>query len=516
MTAKYSERFLQRGDLGSALADLRIDGRRLNATTEQGPAEVVFHDSFDTQLAKANRLLVASVGYLVLFTRKGRIAEQAASTPAFVTDLADGPVKDAIAGHVSPLRRLIALCQGRLLQHRIALLDDAGRARARCLLHVLETDGGAPVTFVDIDPLPGHGRDGQKLAQALLEIAGGQVLSIPEALERLVPGATGYVAKPRVPLTPEMSAFDAANAIIAAHLPIVRANVPGIIADRDSEFLHDYRVALRKIRSVVSLFKGTYSPGQAADLKARFAALMAPTGPLRDLDVYLIDRPDYLDMVPEPLRPGLSQLFVRFANDRRRAHRDLVKQLQSAAYAQEMQALETLFGKPGKHLRTGPEADHPAGDYARRLIVKRYRKVRKIARKITADTPDEDVHALRIQCKKLRYLMEFFAPLFGPGEIKSLIKALKKLQNNLGTFNDSVVQQEALTAQLKDLGKVPGAAAVEIAPGIGALLTVLHQRQLSERARVMETFEAFDKPKIRQRFEELFGQGKQGKGKRRK
>ena len=63
-----------------------------------------------------------------------------------------------------------------------------------------------------------------------------------------------------------------------------------------------------------------------------------------------------------------------------------------------------------KRLEPGPNADRGAYGYACALIWKRYRKVCKLARSITPDTPDEIVHDLRIDCKKLRYLMEFFRP----------------------------------------------------------------------------------------------------------
>ncbi len=66
------------------------------------------------------------------------------------------------------------------------------------------------------------------------------------------------------------------------------------------------------------------------------------------------------------------------------------------------------------------------------------------------DTEDEVVHQLRINCKKLRYLMEFFAPLFPENEIKTLIKALKLLQDNLGNFNDYSVQQIFLRQVLNE------------------------------------------------------------------
>ena len=83
-------------------------------------------------------------------------------------------------------------------------------------------------------------------------------------------------------------------------------------------------------------------------------------------------------------------------------------------------------------------------DFACRLVLKRYGKVCKIARSIDGKTADDVIHQLRIHCKKLRYLMEFFSPLFPENEIKTLIKSLKVLQDNLGNFNDYSVQQKFL------------------------------------------------------------------------
>lgn len=54
------------------------------------------------------------------------------------------------------------------------------------------------------------------------------------------------------------------------------------------------------------------------------------------------------------------------------------------------------------------------------------------------------MHSLRIECKKLRYLMEFFASLFPPKEMGLLIRQLKHLQNRLGDLNDLNVQQAYL------------------------------------------------------------------------
>ncbi|MCX8955640.1 CHAD domain-containing protein, partial [Ruegeria sp. NA] len=77
---------------------------------------------------------------------------------------------------------------------------------------------------------------------------------------------------------------EVAAKIIQTYLRVARQNEEGVIADIDTEFLHDYRVSLRKIRSVISLFKSVLSVAQTAELKRVFSDLMTRTVPLRDLD----------------------------------------------------------------------------------------------------------------------------------------------------------------------------------------------------------------------------------------
>ena len=83
-------------------------------------------------------------------------------------------------------------------------------------------------------------------------------------------------------------------------------------------------------------------------------------------------------------------------------------------------------------------------EVANRRIYKQVRQVLKDGQAITAESPDEMLHALRIECKKLRYLMELFSGLYEPKEINGLIKQLRTLQGNLGDFNDLSVQEAYL------------------------------------------------------------------------
>lgn len=130
----------------------------------------------------------------------------------------------------------------------------------------------------------------------------------------------------------------------------------------------------------------------------------------------------------------------------------------------------------------------------------------KLARGITPKTPDEAVHELRMDCKKLRYLMEFFAPLFDKGDFKTLIKPLKKLQDNLGLFNDYSVQQEALLEFVTSQSDARNRTNVQLAMAVGGLIAVLDLRQKAERDRVIANFQHLDSPHIQTLFRTLFRQ----------
>ncbi len=176
--------------------------------------------------------------------------------------------------------------------------------------------------------------------------------------------------------------------------------------------------------------------------------------------------------------------------------------LQSESYAQTLDELARQLASPHL-LAAGPQSYDPANQFARRLIWKRYKNVCAVAGKITADTPDDDVHDLRIQCKKLRYAMEFFVPLFPENLIKQRIKDLKQLQDNLGRFNDYVVQQHALQEFLNGYSR-RHRNAFTLAGSIGALIALLYHRQLNERRQVVANFQRFGSAGIRAAFAELF------------
>lgn len=459
-------------------------------------------DDFDQSLRRSGRLLVESNGTVLLMQADGSVLSQPGTGQgASVTGLPEGAVKTALAD-LSPLRSLLPVGRGRLRRGTVAFIDDEGKSRARVHLLRFDKTGGDSVALVTLQALHGYPRAIADLrAQALA--SGGRTLDMDSLFLRLFPDQTAYDAKPAVDLRAEQTAFDAAGNIIAAYIPVARVNEAGIVADLDSEFLHDYRIALRKIRSVLSLFRGVYDSDQTADLKARFSRLMAPTGRLRDLDVYLLEEQTYVDLLPKIMQAGLKAKFAMLACERKAARARLTQHLVHESYLQEIAALAGLF-ESRTALLPGPNATQPARAFACALIWKRYRKICRIAQGITPDTDETEVHGLRIECKKLRYLMEFFGPLFPRDEFRSLVKPLKALQDNLGLVNDCAVQQANLQLFMHGRGKRGKAVSLDVAQSVGALTAVLYRRQIEERARTGTSLAQFTSPKTSRIFRGLF------------
>lgn len=489
------------GDLNEDQFEGALGKLRLRLDPSAEPQSFRLLDCFDQSICRSGRMLLQIGQEFHLYLPDGDVLTQGSVRSGnFVDDLSDGPVKDALSGFPS-LRALLTICEGQVETRQAAVVDDLQKTRVRAQFQSLRTERGT-ATLASLQGLRGYKKAHEQLSAIIANMADGR--AGPEAaLSALLPDQPAYQAKPNIPLGTTEPAYQAAGDIIQTYLKVARQNEPGTIADLDTEFLHDYRVSLRKIRSVLSLFKGVYSEAQTTALKTEFSDLMVVTGRLRDLDVYLLEKQVYFDLLPEALHAGLHTMFDQFEIERSEQHGRLCKQFQSKRYARKITALQDLFAAEDGP-EPGPNADLGAYAFACRLIWKRYKKVCAIARAIDADTPDDDVHELRIHCKKLRYLMEFFGPLFDAKAFKALLKPLKKLQDNLGLFNDYSVQQIALQEYLDTHQSRDRQQDMQVAQAVGGLITVLHQRQLAERARVVSSFAHFDSDNVQQSFRTLF------------
>jgi len=300
-------------------------------------------------------------------------------------------------------------------------------------------------------------------------------------------------SKPRFSFNKEMSISEAFHTILEDSFNIMRKNEGGIIDDIDIEFLHDYRVSGRRMRSALSLIKNILAPETSALLINDLKHIGTVSGPLRDLDVYLLREEEYKNIVPEGWSSKeLHSIFITLKARRRRALKNMISLLNSEKYSEVVSRWNAFFENFDQYV----ENDKPLFSTASSLILKRYKKVLKEGSVLTAHSPDEGFHKLRITCKKLRYLMEFFSSLYPMDKISLAIKKLKKLQDNLGDFNDLSVQIETLNESLSNATKKKNTILIQDISGLIAVLNFKKQQLRNEFHDLFKEFSSAENSKL--------------------
>jgi CHAD domain-containing protein len=253
-----------------------------------------------------------------------------------------------------------------------------------------------------------------------------------------------YSSKININLDPDMRADIAAKYIYSHLLKAIKDNEHGTIADTDSEFLHDFRVAVRRTRAGLSQLKGILPDNINAYYVEFFSWLGQITSPARDLDVYLLNFADYKNSLPASIRDDLNPLHEFLLAKQQKAQKELAKKLRSAKYLSTIYEWEQYLKEQASLKPVESNAKLTIKQLANRRISKNYKRVLEEGNAITENSPSEALHELRKSCKKLRYLMEFFQSLYHENQIKHFIKNLKGLQEVLGNFQDYAVQENNL------------------------------------------------------------------------
>jgi CHAD domain-containing protein len=309
-------------------------------------------------------------------------------------------------------------------------------------------------------------------------------------------------ALPDLPLDERRTASSAARMILLALLEAIEANVDGTIGDLDVEHLHDLRVACRRSRSAISQLKGVLPRDEVARFTADLEWLGRVTGPLRDLDVFLLELPDYRATADETARAGLDRLEPLLEQRRSIAHRNVVEALASERFGRFISEWRSYLETP-EGLSAGRSAE-PVRSAANRRIAKARKRLLKRGRKIDRSSPARSFHRLRIDGKKLRYLLEFFRCLYPEREITTMVRELKGLQDILGGFNDLEVQQSLLDELASELSQEPGRV-TGTPPSIDRLTGELERRQEELRGDFNGAFAAFSSASADDTYRRLFG-----------
>ena len=459
-----------------------------------------FFDSFDWRLQQEDLVCFQKDRQLHLHDLADRPAAPALPLdddvpPRFPQDLPASALRQKLA-EVLEIRALLPRAKISVTLTELELLAENEQVVACAEL----TEFG-PNCLLKLQAGKGSRKRFRKLARKLEQL--GEVCPLPmlRQLEAALTAAGRSLAECE-PVTlpalePDMDSRAAAKLIFRALLAAMQRNQQGVLDNIDTEFLHDFRVAIRRTRSLLALMKDALEPEIRRRFQAGFRELGKVTGPARDLDVQLLTEEECRARLPESLHQGLDRFF---ADLRDRRSQEQIK-LTEGLTAPECR---TLLADWQAYLeQEDGGSSSTAAQSAERIIRKQFAKLLQGIQNLDKDSSDEDVHQVRIQGKKLRYALEFFRSLYPAKKMERLIKDLKQLQDCLGHWNDLSVQEEMLAQYLSQIGPdVEGAA--PLAAAVGALLLDSDTRRQQARAGLAAAFQEFTGRKNLQRWQQLF------------
>lgn len=303
-----------------------------------------------------------------------------------------------------------------------------------------------------ITPIPGV--DLLKIVRTRLREAGWKIEVTPlPKLTRVLGDTIGedpLVHLPRI--SRKSSLKDAVRAVIVKSVRELITFDPGTRLDLDIEDLHQFRVAARRLRSDLRTFRGVLDRSWVNGIRTELSWLGECVGSVRDLDVlterftkavHLLDDSDSADAAP---------LLSALGEQRAALRSEMLAALNSPRYLDLLETLVEAAHRPhfAHPTETNEEHDHDAQEGSRverlacltlpGLVRKTWKQLKGAADELGPNSPDEDLHDVRILAKRCRYATEAAVPVCGR-PARRFAAAIKELQGLLGDHQDTVVAE---------------------------------------------------------------------------
>ncbi|MFC0217072.1 CHAD domain-containing protein [Pseudochelatococcus lubricantis] len=313
------------------------------------------------------------------------------------------------------------------------------------------------------------GRRARRFAEVELELKRGDatdLYALAQEIAAIVSVRPGYIAKsdrgydlitgrepavtkaPSLDLAPDTPTGEAFRIIARSCLKQFLANEEVLRRAPVSGAVHQARVALRRLRAAISVFRKVADDGQRIFISGELRWIANRLGAARDLDVYI-------ENVLEPAKaehagaPAFAELLVNYGKQREHAYDSAQRAIASRRCTRAVIAA-LAWVEAGAWTRSPDKAarkrrEQPVWKFASKQLDRRRRKIIAAGAELATLTPPER-HEVRIELKKLRYAAEFFAGLFHEPETrkryKAAVSAMSTLQDLLGELNDIAVSRE--------------------------------------------------------------------------
>lgn len=381
----------------------------------------------------------------------------------------------------------------------IDLRDHASAPLARRAQIILLSEADTPVTAIASDvgltraQVYHWRREWLKRRLDIFPAPAGRATS-EAATHETVPAPRPGVEVPRLPLQlretvgmlPDDPMAEAARKALLFHFERMLLHEPGTREGQDIEAVHDMRVATRRMRSALRLFKPFFEPGTLRPFRRHLRRIALALGEVRDLDVFLEKAFRFLSEHPDI---DLSPLIATWEAQRQQARCALIDRMDSKSFGRFVTDFHIFLTTPGMGAiplpGPGDATAYQVRHIAPRVIYEHYEQVRAYDTVLDGASL-LTLHALRIAFKRLRYTVEFFEEVLGP-EVKLVIKDIKVMQDHLGDLNDTRVVGEMLRQFVDRHNADYSGVPVFLRPDISGVLHYARARE-AEQQHLLDTF----------------------------
>jgi CHAD domain-containing protein len=331
----------------------------------------------------------------------------------------------------------------------------------------------------------------------------------------VAPAAPDSGARYRPPALDPIAPASAASRLLLASLgTAVRRHAEDVCRGDVREAVHDLRVSLRRTRALLGASRGVFTLSEIQRLRRGVRWLSELSGPPRDLEILLERLQSSRKGADDEERPAFDALIARVGSDRDRARKALLRGLCGSRYQRLMevwagftvQAPEAPSGAVpgGRRSRGRPRGQQPIAVVGAEAVDRAWRRLVRHGKALEAGSAMGAFHRVRIDGKKLRYLLELFRSAYPAVDLSAAIARLRSLMVCLGDLNDAQMQEAALRRIADDLSGRQGASP-EAFLLLGRMIERSNAAAKDARRRCRERFDELRRREHRNRIRSLAG-----------
>jgi inorganic triphosphatase YgiF len=433
---------------------------KLHAAGTQKVLRSVYYDTPDHRLhAQGISLRVRKDGQSYVQTVKlGMDLQDGLSNPAGIEDRLDGAQPNPARIHDKRVRRKVQKAvrgSGLTQAFETVVTRTTHRLRTRGSVMELALDRGQTLAMnrrseiceAGLELVKGHPKDLLRAAQSLFAKSGVRLSPVSKAergyrlLLKKRPAKAIEPVRARAPnIVKGQTCGEAFAEILRAAREQIVKNRTAVLETEEPEGAHQLRVGLTRLRSAHRALQALGDSPLLRQIETDARTLSRAVGQLRDADVLIGEI--YAPFAGNPPRkPGFDALLGALQAHRAAMQKEARDALASAAWTRLLLSL-TLWPSM---LERDPSLQSPVEEYADKALQKRWKKPAKLGRSISS-LEGVKRHEMRKSLKKLRYTVQFLAPLYARAKVKPFVKQLKKLQDIFGYVNDV-----AMAGQMRDI-----------------------------------------------------------------